>query len=290
MLEKMFSRLRAFFVGLAAAVCLLGVAACGAEEKTADAGAAPVSVSAKTPAGEAAINREGVKLVPAEGVSVLMYHMIGDIPDNGAVLTEANFRAQLELIRQNGFHPITMQELYAYVTEGAPLPEKPVCITFDDGYADNFSLVYPLMKEYGYPWTVFVITGDVGKPGRMTWDELREMAESRAVTIASHTATHPHLAEISAEEARADILAAQQALREKLGIENRWLAFPYGSYDADVIDIAKSLGIQMVVTSDSGRVHTGDNPYTLRRAWIGNEVDGNNYLERLTRDDYTPVG
>ncbi len=290
MLEKMFSRLRAFFVGLAAAVCLLGVAACGTEEKTADAGAASVSVSAKTPAGEAAINREGVKLVPAEGVSVLMYHMIGDIPDNGAVLTEANFRAQLEFIRQNGFHPITMQELYAYVTEGAPLPEKPVCITFDDGYADNFSLVYPLMKEYGYPWTVFVITGDVGKPGRMTWDELREMAESRAVTIASHTATHPHLAEISAEEARADILAAQQALREKLGIENRWLAFPYGSFDSEVIDIAKSLGIQMVVTSDSGRVHTGDNPYTLRRAWIGNEVDGNNYLERLTRDDYTPVG
>ncbi len=286
----MFSRLRAFFVGLAAAVCLLGVAACGTEEKTADAGAASVSVSAKTPAGEAVINREGVKLVPAEGVSVLMYHMIGDIPDNGAVLTEANFRAQLELIRQNGFHPITMQELYAYVTEGAPLPEKPVCITFDDGYADNFSLVYPLMKEYGYPWTVFVITGDVGKPGRMTWDELREMAESRAVTIASHTATHPHLAEISAEEARADILAAQQALREKLGIENRWLAFPYGSFDSEVIDIAKSLGIQMVVTSDSGRVHIGDNPYTLRRAWIGNEVDGNNYLERLTRDDYTPVG
>ena len=280
-----------FFIGLAAAACVLGVAACGAEEKVAEAAPKVETVSEKTPVGEAvAIRDSDVKMEAAEGVSVLMYHMIGDIPDNGAVLTEENFRAQLEFIRKNGFHPISMTELYAYVTEGAPLPEKPLCITFDDGYADNFSIVYPLMKEYGYPWTVFVITGDVGKPGRMTWDELREMAESRAVTIASHTATHPKLAEISAEAARADIAAAQRALKEKLGIENRWLAFPYGSYDAEVIDIAKSLGIQMVVTSDSGRVHTGDDPYTLRRAWIGNEVSEENYQERLTRDDYTPVG
>ncbi len=288
---KFCSAWKYFFIGAAAAVCVLGVAACGAEEKTADVSAVPSIVSEKTPAGEAvAVRGSDVKTEPAEGVSVLMYHMIGDIPDNGAVLTEENFRAQLELIRKNGFHPITMAELHAYVTEGAPLPEKPICITFDDGYADNYSMVYPLMKEYGYPWTVFVITGDVGKPGRLTWDELRDMAESRAVTIASHTATHPELAAISGEAARADMAAAQQALKDNLGIENRWLAFPYGSYDAEVIEIAKSLGIQMVVTSDSGRVHAGDNPYTLRRAWIGNEVSEANYLERLTRDDYTPVG
>ena len=290
-MEKIFSRWKCFLMGVAAAVCLLGVSACGAAEKAAESKPASVTVSATTPVGEAvAVRGRDVKIEPAEGVSVLMYHMIGDIPDNGAVLTEEHFRAQLELIRKNGFHPITMNELYAYVTEGASLPEKPLCITFDDGYADNYSVVYPLMKEYGYPWTVFVITGDVGKPGRMTWDELSEMAESRQVTIASHTATHPKLAEISAEAARADILAAQKALKEHLGIENRWLAFPYGSYDAEVIDIAKSLGIQMVVTSDSGRVHTGDNPYALRRAWIGNEVSVGNYEERLTRDDYTPVG
>ena len=282
----------------AALVCAaLGISACGEEaektvsvsEKSSVSESAAPKVSPKGPRGEARVSREGVTLCEAEGVSVLMYHMIGDEPDNGAILTEKNFRRQLELIRAGGFHPISMEELYAYVTEGAPLPEKPVCITFDDGYTDNYSIVYPLMKEYGYPWTVFVITGDVGKPNRMTWEQLSEMAESRAVTIASHTATHPELAQISPAAARVDLETAQKALRDRLGIENHWLAYPYGSYNAEVMEIVKSLGIRMVVTSDGGRVHKGDSPYRLRRAWIGNEVTDDNYLERLTRDDYTPV-
>lgn len=85
----------------------------------ADAAPKVETVSEKTPVGEAVAARDSdVKMEAAEGVSVLMYHMIGDIPDNGAVLTEENFRAQLEFIRKNGFHPISMTELYAYVTEG----------------------------------------------------------------------------------------------------------------------------------------------------------------------------
>ena len=280
------------YLGVAALLCVaLGILACGEDAAKKEATPA-VSVSASDtawPKGEARVSREGMALSVPEGISVLMYHMIGDEPDNGAILTEANFRRQLELIRAQGFHPISMTELYAYVTEGAPLPEKPVCITFDDGYKDNYTIVYPLMKEYGYPWTVFVITGDVGKPNRMTWEDLSDMAKSGAVTIASHTATHPKLSEISREAARSDLETAQKALKDHLGIENHWLAYPYGSYDDEVAKIAKDIGIRMVVTSDGGRVHKGDSPYRLRRAWIGNEVSDDNYLERLTRDDYTPV-
>lgn len=292
----MFLKFSKVLMSAALLCAAMGISACGEEvEKATGSENAAVSetvsskVSEKGPCGEARVSRGGLKLCEAEGVSVLMYHMIGDEPDNGAILTEKNFRRQLELIRAGGFHPISMEELYAYVTEGAPLPEKPVCITFDDGYADNYSIVYPLMKEYGYPWTVFVITGDVGKPNRMTWEQLSEMAESRAVTIASHTATHPELAQISPAAARADLETAQKALRDRLGIENHWLAYPYGSYNAEVMEIVKSLGIRMVVTSDGGRVHKGDSPYRLRRAWIGNEVGDDNYLERLTVDNYTPV-
>lgn len=261
--------------------------------------AAPAPVKEKAKAadpnlkpGKAVVHRPpDVMYSVPEGVSVLMYHMIGDIDGNSAVMTEANLRLQMNYLRDHGYHPITMDELYAYVTKGAPLPEKPVCITFDDGYLDSYTIVYPLMKEYGFPWTIFIITDDVGKPGnRMTWDQLKEMADSHTVTISSHTLSHPKLHNLATrEEKEKEISGANQALKYWLGIDNPWLCYPYGDYDDEVVDICKQLGIRMAVTTDAGRVHVGSYPYDLRRVYIGNDVSMARFAERLTRDDYSPL-
>ena len=226
-----------------------------------------------------------------EGVSVLMYHMIGDIQNNAAVMTEANLRLQMNYLRDHGYHPITMQELYDYVTKGAALPEKPVCITFDDGYLDSYTIVYPMMKEYGVPWTLFLITDDVGKPyNRMTWDQLKEMADSHTVTIANHTLSHPKLHNLAtAKEKEKEIVEANEALKYHLGIDNAWLAYPYGDYDDQVVEICKKAGIKMAVTTDSGRVHVGSYPYELKRVYIGNDISLARFSERLNKDNYTPV-
>lgn len=218
-----------------------------------------------------------------------MYHMIGDIPGNAAVMKAENLKWQMQYLHDHGYHPITMEELCDYVTKGAALPEKPVCLTFDDGYADNYHIVYPLMKQYGYPWTLFVITGQVGQPNRVTWEQINEMADSRAVTIASHTVTHPKLHNLPLEEAKAEILGAQKALKEHAGIDNPWIAYPYGDYDDPIIDFLQKTGIRMAVTTDAGRVHAGSFPYELKRVWIGNEVNKTRYAERLTKDDYTII-
>lgn len=274
--------------GLAAALVCAGLlfGGCGDGAPVSPQKAETAEVSEKV-RGEALVSRDAsVAYSVPEKVSVLMYHMIGDIEDNSAVMTEENLRWQMAYLKENGFHPITMREFYAYVKDGAPLPEKPVCITFDDGYADNYSIVYPLMKEYGFPWTIFVITGDVGKPQRVTWDELAEMAESGTVTVASHTVTHPHLAELSSDGQREEIEGAQRALREKLGIENPWLCYPYGSYNEETVRLAKEVGIKLAVTMDFGRVPPKSDPYRVIRIWVGNGVDPENYGERLTRDDY----
>lgn len=242
--------------------------------------------------GVAVVHRAAdVKYSVPEGVSVLMYHMIGDEQGNAAVMTEANLRIQMNYLRDHGYHPITMQELYDYVTKGAPLPEKPVCITFDDGYLDSYTIVYPLMKEYGFPWTLFLITDDVGKPyNRMTWDQLKEMANSHAVTIASHTLSHPKLHNLATRaEKEKEIVEANKALKYQLGIDNVWLAYPYGDYDDEVIDICKKAGIKMAVTTDAGRVHVGSFPYDLKRAYIGNDISIARFSERLNKDNYTPV-
>lgn len=286
---------RFFRIGGAALLAAGCVLAAGCGEESAPAAvpaeaAAPAAAEQQlppVPRGQAAVRRSAdtAYSVP-EGVSVLMYHMIGSEKGNDAIMSADNLRWQLEYLRDNGYHPITMQELCDYVTKQAPLPSKPVCLTFDDGYEDNYTIVYPMMKEFGFPWTVFVITGDVGRPNRMTWEQLNEMADSRAVTIASHTVTHPRLHNLPPEEVRREIAGAQQALKEHLGIDNPWIAYPYGDYDETVDGIAREAGIRLAVTTDAGRVHAGSYPYELRRVWIGNQVDEAHFRDRLTRDDY----
>ena len=124
-----------------------------------------------------------VTMVHPSGVPVLMYHKIGDDKDNDAVIREDLFRQQMKFLKDNGYHPLTMDQLYDYVVNGAAVPEKPVVLTFDDGYADTYSIVYPLMKEYGFAATVFVNPGDVGT--RLTWEQLKEMKDN-GITISNH--------------------------------------------------------------------------------------------------------
>lgn len=279
------------------ALSAFALTGCGGQGGEKVASSQPVAASAQASdpnlkPGVAVVHRAAdVKYSVPEGVSVLMYHMIGDEQGNAAIMTEANLRIQMNYLRDHGYHPITMQELYDYVTKGAPLPEKPVCITFDDGYLDSYTIVYPLMKEYGFPWTLFLITDDVGKPyNRMTWDQLKEMANSHAVTIASHTLSHPKLHNLATRaEKEKEIVEANKALKYQLGIDNVWLAYPYGDYDDEVIDICKKAGIKMAVTTDAGRVHVGSFPYDLKRAYIGNDISIARFSERLNKDNYTPV-
>ena len=239
------------------ALSAFALTGCGGQGGEKAAPSQPAAASAQAPdpnlkPGVAVVHRAAdVKYSVPEGVSVLMYHMIGDEQGNAAIMTEANLRIQMNYLRDHGYHPITMQELYDYVTKGAPLPEKPVCITFDDGYLDSYTIVYPLMKEYGFPWTLFLITDDVGKPyNRMTWDQLKEMANSHAVTIASHTLSHPKLHNLATRaEKEKEIVEANKALKYQLGIDNVWLAYPYGDYDDEVIDICKKAAASMSAAS-----------------------------------------
>ena len=219
------------------------------------------------------------------GVSVLMYHMIADLANNDAVLAPDHFRAQMQFLKDNGYHPISLQQLDEYISHGTPLPEKPVCITFDDGYLDNYEIVYPLMKEFGFPWTIFVVTNDVGKSGRVTWEQLKEM-HAAGVTVANHTFSHPQTTYLPAKTQREEVTLSQQALAEHLGIENTYFCYPYGLYNNTLLGILQENGITLAVTMDPGRVHVGDDPLTVRRIWIGNRVDLKHFEERLTTDQY----
>ena len=228
-----------------------------------------------------------VKMVHPSGIPVLMYHKIGDDKDNDAVIREDLFREQMKFLKDNGYNPLTMDQLYEYVVNGAAVPEKPVVLTFDDGYADTYTIVYPLMKEYGFPATVFINPGDIGT--RLTWDQVREMHKN-GITISNHGFQHVEMGQLSEEKQIENITKAQEALAKEVGIKNNpWFCYPYGDKNEFTDSASKKAGIKMGMAMKSGWAHTGDNPYNILRVWVGNAVDIKHFEERISTEHFTDL-
>ena len=228
-----------------------------------------------------------VKMVHPSGIPVLMYHKIGDDKDNDAVIREDLFREQMKFLKDNGYNPLTMDQLYDYVVNGAAVPEKPVVLTFDDGYADTYSIVYPIMKEYGFAATVFINPGDVGT--RLTWDQIREMHKN-GITISNHGFQHIEMGQLSEAKQIENITKAQEALAKEVGIkDNPWFCYPYGDKNEFTDSASKKAGIKMGMAMKSGWAHTGDNPYNILRVWVGNAVDIKHFEERISTEHFTDL-
>ena len=231
----------------------------------------------------AAPQTESVKLVVPKGIPVLMYHKLGYEKDNDAVLAPKNFEEQMKLLHDKGYHTLTMEQLYAYVTEGKAVPVKPVVITFDDGYKDTYTIAYPILKKYNFHATLFINPSNIGE--RLTWDELKEM-QAGGMTISNHSYYHKHLAQMSPEEALMNISKGQEILNAQMGIENPWFCYPYGSYNKVVIGYVQDQGMKMAMAMSPGWAHKGDNPYKIDRVWIGNPVDIKHFEQRITTEHY----
>jgi len=142
-------------------------------------------------------------------VPILLYHYIGRCPQEDQAdlyrgdlwVTAEDFDRQLQCLKHAGYASISLDQLFAHLQGQATLPACPAVLSFDDGQADNYTAAFPLLKKYKTAATFFVVSDLVGKPGYVTWDQLREMADA-GMAIESHTATHASLTSVSSEELR----------------------------------------------------------------------------------------
>lgn len=207
-------------------------------------------------------------------VPIVMYHEIGQ----GAgelYIPEDVFRRQMDYLVERGYHTISFPMLLAHLQDGAPLPPKPILLTFDDGYASIFTRVAPILEERGLTATFFIDTGQVGTSGRVAWDELRDLVR-RGFAVGSHTVTHRELTTLTADPATlmVELTASRQALVTRAGAaEVTVLCYPVGRYDATVVAAARVAGYQAAVTTVWGRARPGDDPLLLPRIRIS-QSDG----------------
>lgn len=202
-------------------------------------------------------------------VAVLNYHQINDKEDNALTVKTADFDDQMRYLKENDYQTITPEEMLDAFKNNAPLPEKAVVITFDDGYLDNYENAYPILKKYDLKATIFVITDYVSLyPNYVTWDELKEMQGSGIINLESHTMDHLNLLKVDKNEARLQLSGSKHWLEAHLKKPIKFIAYPEGDYNGEIIDMLKELGYEGAFTVSYALASKDENAYTLSRVPI----------------------
>jgi peptidoglycan/xylan/chitin deacetylase (PgdA/CDA1 family) len=224
-------------------------------------------------------------------VPILMYHHIDNPPPNaGAIrrdlsVTPRDFEAQLRYLKQEGYESITLNDLILYLTVGKPLPPKPIVFTFDDGYTDAYTHAYPLLRQFGFVGTFFLISGpiDFNNPEHLSWAEIEEM-HAAGMKFEPHSYDHPDMRNRSFDFVVFQILAPKEAIEARTGELCRFFAYPSGRYDQFVVDVLRSANYWGAVLTEQGATHTSGDLFTLHRIRVHGGDDMDTFIRNLNFD------
>ena len=208
-------------------------------------------------------------------VPILMYHYISELPADaddirkGLTVVPPLFQAHMQYLSDAGFTPISLYELNAALTTGAPLPPKPIVLTFDDGYNDAYTNVFPILKQYGFTGTFFIITArvDANDPTYVSWAQVKEMSDA-GMSLESHTKDHFELRERDYDFLIYQLKGSLESLKAYTGRTPRMISYPVGRYDLAVLTVADELNAEIAVTTTSGDLQTTSGRLHLPRVRV----------------------
>jgi len=224
-------------------------------------------------------NRIGVYADGYQAVPILCYHRFGGRASKLTVAPAA-FAAQMNYLAKNGYHVLPLARIDEFLAGRTPLPAKSVIITIDDGYRSTYDVAFPVLKQHGFPATVFLYSDFVGAGDALTWAQMKEMAASGLVDIQPHSKTHANLTLRLADETEAryrdrvrrEVDTPIALIKERLSLPSTTFAYPYGDVNEIIVDLLARQGTQKGVTVTPGGNGFFSYPYMLRRTMVfGNE-------------------
>lgn len=232
-------------------------------------------------------NKKNIKVKKqGEEIPVLMYHCVTTEKGEPIKVNVKDFDKQMKYLKTNGYTTLTLDDLYGYFLNKNNIPEKSVVITFDDGYKDNYTNAYPILKKYGFNATIFIITEMINKGSDyITIDNAKEL-DRNGVKIENHTLNHKHLNTLSYTEQLKEIKESKDFIEKNLNKKVNYIAYPYGEYNDDTINIVKSLGYKMGFTTGGRWSSINNGIYTLDRVYIGGDFNLNVFIDRVTNNKY----
>src|SRR5207249_277403 len=247
-----------------------------AVESSASATPSPGAQTSASAPGAAASPAKIVKPVVDQTSQTLIfcYHRLVDkVRYPGTEITPADFEAQMKQLKDSGITVISMQDLLAWKRSEKNIPPRCAVITFDDGWKSQYEVAWPIMKNFGYPFTMFlycegVAGGNLGGGQAITWEQLADMRDN-GIDIEAHSATHQDLREghtvmviepggkrtkkkLTGAEyeqwLQNEVVGCKQLLEQRLGIKVNCFAVPFGNYNDHVKEVARNAGYEAMFT------------------------------------------
>ena len=223
------------------------------------------------------------KILFRKPLSILMYHSVSE---TGQFFTvkPGEFAKQMRYLNDKRYNVLSFSEVLKYIENKNILPQKSVIITFDDGYKDNYDVVFPIIKKYNFPITVFLTTGLVGQSRALkgggslpilSETEIKEMSQSGLVSFQPHGHTHAKLWQMDDESVKKEISDSKKYLDDLLGISTEIYAYAWGKYNDRILSIVSGL-FRCAVSVRSGFCSATDfidNKFHLPRQAIDSKVN-----------------
>ncbi len=224
-------------------------------------------------------------------VIVLMYHRFDQNHYPSTNISSSLFRKHLEIIQSENFNVIGIDHLVKILREGKELPDKTVLITVDDAFKSFFNNAYPILKEFGFPFSIFVSTASISSKKNsdyMSWEMLKELSLNGGL-ILNHTVNHDSLLELNDGEIISQVLSASKEINLKIGNQPNILSYPYGESSIRVEKIIEDLGIEAAFSQHSSPLSNYDFIYRLPRFALNDEYGKIKRFKMILNTERLPI-
>lgn len=217
----------------------------------------------------------------ADNVPILVYHRVNDTDDNPTTLKVADFEAQIKYLFDNGYHVIAPDDLLDAWEKGRDLPSNPIVLTFDDGHADIYKNVFPILQKYNMRATVFIVTNHIGMKDYLTWDLVRALQAGGFVDFESRTMSYKNLTTLKGDKLWNEIYGSKQAIEWALKKPAKFIAYPEGKYSTAAEETSKECGFRAGFIEDYGLAANDSNAYVLTRIPVRGSNDNTLFRFKL---------
>jgi peptidoglycan/xylan/chitin deacetylase (PgdA/CDA1 family) len=206
-------------------------------------------------------------------VPIMMYHSVSENPPpQTASIKPDRFREHMEYLEKYHYNVITLAELVKGIKEDRVFPHDTVVITFDDGYRDNYTTAVPILREHSYTATFFVPTAKIDTPGRLTWDDAKDMLLT-GMQFGSHGHRELYLPEVSQEDQRSEIYDSKKLFKDRLNMDAQFYSYPVGGFSQAIKDMLKKAGYIAACATNRGTDRYNHDVYELNRIRFGDKDD-----------------
>ncbi len=217
--------------------------------------------------------RGGLTVNGYQKIPILTYHRFGKKSKSRLCIPGQVFDQQMTYLKKNGYRVIPLSDLIAFMQFRTALPKKAVAITIDDGYRSVYDIAFPILKKYGFAATLFIYLDFIGIPGSsVTWEQLKEM-KSNGFEVGAHTLSHCNLIKkrkdesekVYIERVEKELVLSKQIIDKKLNQNTVAIAFPYGAYNQEILDLCEKAGYKLGLSVKRGGNPFFSNPLSLNR-------------------------